>query len=314
VGGPSRVRIVVFGMILALLAVACSSTSDATTTTTSNSATTATTAATVTTATTAATVTTATTVTTAAAASFNLVKDGTLTVAVADFPVPGFWEGTDPSHPEGGLEPAIATYLAKELGLKVEFVPTDFSAIISRQFVGFDIFLDQVSITDERKKLFDFSEPYWFNPLGLMVMKGTTITTFEDIKNLVLGACAGCNSYDYIVDVIQPNVSPRAFQADVEKYTALESNQIDGAVGDVPGMLSQIIARKGTDMVIACRFPKISTAGILIRKDAGITQAVQAAMKKADADGTLDALRAKWVFPALGNQDPMDTPECPPKG
>lgn len=252
----------------------------------------------------------ATTATTAPSA-YNLVKDGVLTVAVADFPVAGFWEGDDPIHPTGGLEAKLAEYIASELGLDVEYVKVNFAALIGQQFVDFDIFMDQVSITPEREQLFDFSAGYYGSGLGLAVMEGTPLDTWADLQSLVLGGCAGCNSFNYITEVIQPTVEPRAFEVDVDKYTALEAGQIDGAIGDLPYIIAEVNNRAGSGMVVGCRFPEVNYSGVVIRKDAGITDAVRAAVDKALDDGTIDALLAQFVFPTLGGVDPNSVPLCP---
>jgi polar amino acid transport system substrate-binding protein len=242
---------------------------------------------------------------------FNLVKDGVLTVAVADFPVQGFWEGDDPIHPEGGIEAMLAEHIADELGLEIEFVKVNFGALIGQQFVDFDIFLDQVSITEERKELFDFSDGYYSSGLGLAVMEGTSLDTWEDLQSLVLGGCAGCNSFNYIVEVIQPTADPRAFEVDIDKYTALEAGQIGGAIGDLPYIIAEVNNRAGSGMVVGCRFPEVVYSGVVIRQDAGITEAVQAVVAEALDDETIAALLEEWVFPTLGGVDPMSVPECP---
>src|SRR5688500_13096032 len=107
---------------------------------------------------------------------FAPVEDGVLTVAT-NLPAPGSWNGDDPAAMEGGFEYAIATELAKrlELGGGVKVVNVSFAALVAGQAQNFDIALSQVTITDERAEVVDFTVPYFSSDQGVMVRKGTKV-------------------------------------------------------------------------------------------------------------------------------------------
>ncbi|HBP2213667.1 TPA: transporter substrate-binding domain-containing protein, partial [Pseudomonas aeruginosa] len=60
-----------------------------------------------------------------------------------------------------GFETELGELLAAELAVKPEFVTTEWSGILAGLQSGkYDIALNQVSVNEQRRKVFDFSEPY----------------------------------------------------------------------------------------------------------------------------------------------------------
>jgi polar amino acid transport system substrate-binding protein len=91
------------------------------------------------------------------------IKEGVLTIGTDD-PAYGPWfEDNDPSNGKG-YEAAVAYAVAEELGYskdKVEWVKVPFNKVIQPGCKTFDFDINQVSITDERKKAVDFSSGYY---------------------------------------------------------------------------------------------------------------------------------------------------------
>jgi polar amino acid transport system substrate-binding protein len=105
-----------------------------------------------------------------AATSLNLKTDGQLT-AGAEFPVAGFLEL--PIENPKGFEVDFADALAKELGVpKVTWVNTPFSGLFSPAPKNFDVAINEITITPQRAKVVDFSEPYFDANQGFIVTKG----------------------------------------------------------------------------------------------------------------------------------------------
>jgi polar amino acid transport system substrate-binding protein len=99
----------------------------------------------------------------AAAADFKPVKGDTLSV-ITSLPGPGFWEGSDsdPTKLNAGYEYDIARCLQEMFGLADFSVRNvSFEAIETGTATNYDLALSQTSITPEREKVVDFSEPYF---------------------------------------------------------------------------------------------------------------------------------------------------------
>ena len=132
-----------------------------------------------------------------------LTNDGELTVAT-NLPAPGFWNGDDPDSINGGFEYCMAADMATSLGLdKVKVVQVSFDALVAGQTSDFDIALSQVTITDERAKVVDFSTPYFSADQGVLVNKGTTIANIDEAKKAKWGVQASTTAQTYLADVVE---------------------------------------------------------------------------------------------------------------
>lgn len=235
---------------------------------------------------------------------------GTLTVAIPDFPYIGFIEGTDPTAPTGGYYVDMANELGKELGLKIVWVPADFTAFISGQFTAYDIAADSFSITPVRLEKFNMSDPVYSYHQALMTKNGVAVSTQDDIKNLVLGTCGGCDTFQFIVDIVQPKKEPRGFDIDIMKYDAVLSGNIDGAIGDLPVILSKVATPKFSKLVAACQFKQSVDAAWIMPKNSKIVTEVKLAMAKAKAEGKFEEWSQKNILPQFGGVDPGSVPPC----
>jgi ABC-type amino acid transport substrate-binding protein len=245
-----------------------------------------------------------------AALSLETLVPGRLTVAIPDFPYPGFIEGTNPTSPTGGYYVDLANELGKQLGLKVAFAPADFTAFISGQFTAYDVAADSFSITPVRTEKFNMTIPVYTYHEGLMTKKGTPVRTVEDIKNLRLGACGACDTFQFILNTIKPAKEPRGFDIDITKYDAVLSGAIDGAIGDLPVILAKVATPKYAALAAACQFAAPVDAAWILPKNSKIFSEVQTVLGKLKASGTLEQLEIKNIVPTLGGVNPASVPKC----
>lgn len=83
-----------------------------------------------------------------------------------------------------GIDIDLINAIAKNQGFKIELSPMDFGGIIPALQAGqLDVAIAGMSITDERKKIVDFSEPYFDAGLTLVVKKDNKdISSVDDLK------------------------------------------------------------------------------------------------------------------------------------
>ena len=102
---------------------------------------------------------------------------------------------------------------------------------------NYDFDMNEVSVTNARKKSVDFSDSYYNTNQALVAMKGTPITkakTMADLKKYKLGAQTGTTSYNDIVKNIQPASSPPSTRTRTSSSRRFKSGQVDGIVVDLP--------------------------------------------------------------------------------
>ncbi|HRE03869.1 MAG TPA: ABC transporter substrate-binding protein, partial [Ilumatobacteraceae bacterium] len=186
------------------------------------------------------------------------IKAGVLSV-VTSLPGPNFWGTpageTDPNQIKSGIEYDIATKIAETCGLKMEYRNESFDAIVAGQIPenSYDIALSQVTITDDRAKVVDFSDGYFKSDQGLLVRKGTTVGSWADVKAMNLGVQASTTAEYYLLEVPEwkTDGDVKSFVDLTSAYEALSSGQIDGVIIDTPINLGQAAQSNGELEVVA---------------------------------------------------------------
>ena len=105
------------------------------------------------------------------------------------------WNLTDSSGKIVGFEPDLVMDLCKRAGLECKIIAQDWDGMIPGLKAGkFDVIMDGMSITDERKKEIDFSKPYAASPGSFLAPKDSPLakaTGAGKLINLDKDAAAG---------------------------------------------------------------------------------------------------------------------------
>jgi polar amino acid transport system substrate-binding protein len=97
-----------------------------------------------------------------------------------------------------GFDNDLFTAVAAKLDLKVQFVGTDFSALLAQvKDKNFDLGSSSITITDARKKTVAFTNGYDFGYFGLDVPAGSAITAFSQLKGKRVTVVQGTVQDDY---------------------------------------------------------------------------------------------------------------------
>jgi len=230
------------------------------------------------------------------------VKDGVLSV-VTSLPGPNFWgttkAETDPDQIKSGIEYDLANDIATKCGLKMEFRNENFDTIVAGQVdpTSYDIILSQVTITPDRAKVVDFSEAYFKADQGLLVKKGTTVKTWDDVKKLKLGVQATTTAEYYLTSGEVPGWKVdgvKSFPDLATAYAALNAGTIDGVVIDTPINLGQAAQSNGALEVVG-QFKTGDEYGAIYGKGNGKKQIFDPIIKGLLDDGTVTELIKKYL-------------------
>ena len=218
---------------------------------------------------------------------------GPLKVAT-DLPAPGFWNGETPDNVDGGFEFEMAEIIAETLGYDgIELQDVSFDALVAGQLDTFDIALSQVSITDERAEVVDFTTPYFQSDQGILVRKGTKVTA-KNAKKLKWGVQRATTGQFYLKDVLKPKNKVRTYKQTVDMFAALRAKQIDAVLLDTAIVLEQAAASKGT-LKVAGQFANDDQYGGILVKGSPLLADIDAIITELEADGTLGELSAKYL-------------------
>jgi polar amino acid transport system substrate-binding protein len=226
---------------------------------------------------------------------------------VTSLPGPGFWEGSnsDPGKIRSGYEYDLAKAFQQKLCLAKLVVRNEsFDAIVGGQVNDYDIALSQVSITDKRKKVVDFTQPYFESQQGVLIKKGSDVKVgnLEEAKKIQWGVQTATTAID-LLNRVKPSKRPHVYQQLPDAYTALDAGQIDAVLIDTAINLGEAARSKGQFQVIS-QFAQQSGPdqyGAIVPKGSanlGTFDKILAAVKSA---GTLKSLATKDLTTDPGN-------------
>ncbi|CAM2845585.1 transporter substrate-binding domain-containing protein [Paenibacillus sediminis] len=198
-----------------------------------------------------------------------------------------------------GFDADIAKEIAKRLGVKVEFVAQEFSGMIAGlQAKKFDAVISQMTITPDRQKQMDFTEPYITNEVRIIVRDdNNSITKLEDFKGKKIGVGLGTNDEAYLRNEVLPKVGNFEIKTYDDVNTSLQdlnSGRIDATINNIYA-LKPIIEKNGFKIKAVGEAIKADKAGIAVRKgNPEFRDALDKALKDMKADGTYNAIFKKW--------------------
>ncbi|MEO7783571.1 MAG: ABC transporter substrate-binding protein [Terracoccus sp.] len=237
-----------------------------------------------------------------APASLTLVTPGTLTVGTDTPAYEPWFSGDDPSNGKG-YESAVAYAIADQLGFAkgdVAWTDVPFNTAISPAPKSFDLDLNQISISEDRRKAVDFSSGYYDVRQAVVTYKGSPIdgkTSVADLAGAKLAAQVGTTSYTAITDQIKPSQDPAVFDTNDLAVQSLKNKQIDGIVVDVPTAFYMVAAQLD-DGVIVGQLPQTGSPeqfGAVLDKGSALTPCITKAVDALRADGTLEKLQQEYL-------------------
>jgi cystine transport system substrate-binding protein len=221
-------------------------------------------------------------------------KNGTLNVGLEGTYPPFSFVGEDGKLT--GFEVEFSEALAKELGVKVKLSATPWAGILAAlESKRLDVVVNQVTISDERKKKYDFSEPYTVSGIQALVQKKdeNKFPTPKDLDNKKVGVGLGTNYEQWLKENV-PGAIVKTYDDDPTKYQDLKVGRIDAILVDRLAALDLITKTKDNLAISGPAFSR-QEAGIALRKgEPELLEALNKAIDKLRADGTLAKLSEKY--------------------
>lgn len=233
------------------------------------------------------------------------VTPGVLTIK-ADLPSPGWWNGDTISEIRSGYEYCLASEIAYLSGLKkLSLHNVSFDKLVSGTLTGYDMSLDEISITPARAKVVSFSDPYYNSSIGVMVRSGAKVTA-ANIDDKVLGVKEGTAAAQWALNTLKPKKAPKVYPGDAEALAAVLSGQIDAYLQDSAIELGQA-KQSGGQVEVAGQYKTDQSYGIMFPKDSPDIATVNEILAWCRAHGYLKYLSATYLGPAFGG-DPAKVP------
>lgn len=198
-----------------------------------------------------------------------------------------------------GFDADIAKEIAKRLGVDVEFVSQEFSGMVAGlQTEKFDVVISQMTITDERKKQMDFTEPYITNHVKIIVQEdNNTIKSVEDFKDKNIGVGLGTNDETYLRTELLPKVGDftiKTYDDVITSLKDLDAGRIDATINNMYA-LKPVVESNGFKIKAVGEPIKSDQAGIALRKgNETLLNELNKHLHDMKEDGTYNKIFVKW--------------------
>ena len=194
-----------------------------------------------------------------------------------------------------GYDVDVAKLVARKLGLKPEFVTTEWSAILAGLAAGrYDVIISQVGINPKREQVFDFSIAYTYSSPQLIVRKGDSAryTSLADLKGKKVGVGQG-SVFEQQARAV-PGIDIKSYPAAPENLQDLAIGRVDAALNDSL-MVAYLLKNSRLPIQAGARVGAIERTGVTFKKGSPqFKAAVDKVLAEAGADGSLKAISVKW--------------------
>jgi peptide/nickel transport system substrate-binding protein len=211
-------------------------------------------------------------------------------------------EFVDESKNIVGFDMDLIAAIAKDQGFEYEIKNTAWDGIFAGLEGGsYDAILSSVTITDERKKTYDFSDPYFdANQAVVTAADDTAIKSEADLAGKTLGAQIGTTGAIYVTDNLKETTLKEYDTPDLAMLDLMNGN-IDGVIVDTPVAANYALQSdqfKGKAK-IALEIVTNEVYGLTVQKGdpKGLLPIFNAGLANVKASGEYDKIREKWIGP-----------------
>jgi polar amino acid transport system substrate-binding protein len=205
---------------------------------------------------------------------------------------------TDDNGKLGGYDIDVGTEMCKRAAVECTFITNDWDSIIPNLIAAnYDAIMDDMSITDERKKTIAFSDPYFPPDPSTFLTKAETKVDYTAIKGMKLGAQKATIQANYLDANLKADNTILTYDTQDQELADLNAGNLDivfldgSVVGETVAASGGKLKADGPEIMIG------GGVGVGMRQsDADLTKKFNIALQSMKDDGSLDALIAKY-FP-----------------
>jgi polar amino acid transport system substrate-binding protein len=224
-----------------------------------------------------------------------LFEKGRLTVATDKPAYPPWFKGSPKDY--SGYEGDIASEIADRMDLPIKWTVEPFNKSYAPGAKDFDFDINEITITKERETAVDFSDGYFDNAQGVLVMKDSPAAeakSLSDLKDFTIGAQVGTTALDFVNETVKPTEDPKVYDTTNDAKSALESGQIEVFVTDlVTTVFLRDFQVEGSTVI--GKYPRNEQFGMLFEQGNQLVGCVNEVLGEMKSDGTLEKLQKKHL-------------------
>jgi ABC-type amino acid transport substrate-binding protein len=209
----------------------------------------------------------------------------------SDIPYPPFEQGKAPDYT--GFDVELLEAVGQAIGRDVEFEDTSFDTIFLDLARGnFDVAASAATITDEREKTVDFTNPYYLSEQAILVKEGSDIDSVEKLSGTTVGVQQGTTGQEFVEEEGEAG-ELRKYPQGPDAVGALQTDTVEAVVIDIPVAENAVEANDGLEISTA-----ISTEeeyGFAVAQgETELLEELNEGLKQVIDDGTYATIYEKW--------------------
>ncbi len=194
-----------------------------------------------------------------------------------------------------GFDVDVAAEIAKRMGKELEYKTTAWDGIIEGLRAGrYDGILGSMAVTEEREKVVDFSDPYYYSGPQLIVRKDSNISGPEDLtSDSVIGLVTGTT---FEKDAEKLGVKVKLYEDDNQTLLELLNGRVDGVLTDrIVGLNAISKLSEGDKLTMVGSTLRTETMAVAFQdEDDELREQVNKVLSEMREDGTLTSISEKW--------------------
>ena len=197
-----------------------------------------------------------------------------------------------------GFDIDLMDEIGKRAGFTPEYQNVGFDGIIGGLANNqYDLVISAMTITPERQKRIDFSDPYFNADQSLLVPSDSGIGSTDEIGDATVGVQIGttgeikANEFEEQGDITG---EIRTFDTIEDAFAALNNGQIDAIINDLPVSQDEVNGSDGALEIVQV-IPTGEQYGIAFPKNSDLRADVNKALQEIKDDGTYEEIYKKWI-------------------
>ncbi|WP_052384206.1 transporter substrate-binding domain-containing protein [Litchfieldella xinjiangensis] len=237
---------------------------------------------------------------TALAFTFTTAAADPLKIGISAEPYPPFtFKGSDGSWT--GFEVELGQALCEKMQAECEITPTGWSGIFAALDSGkIDMIMNSLSITEQRKEVIDFTDPYYFTPSAYVAAKSDSFDIPEGLDGKLLGVQGGTTNATYARrELRDTGVEIKIYDQQEQANRDLFAGRVDAILADKVAMTELVERDEASEYEIRATAPRHAAfgegVGIGLRQsDDDLRQRLNQAISEALEDGTCTDLSQEY--------------------
>ncbi|HEU4739779.1 MAG TPA: basic amino acid ABC transporter substrate-binding protein [Solirubrobacterales bacterium] len=209
----------------------------------------------------------------------------------SDIPYPPFEQGKPGEYT--GFDIELMEAIGEKIGRTPEFQDTSFETIFRDVQQGkFEAVISAATITEEREKAVDFSNPYYLSEQAVLVKEGSDVKSLEDLEGETVAVQQGTTGQELAKEELGGS-EIRPFPEGPDAVNALKAGTVEGVIIDAP--VAQNAVEKSGGVEIAEKVPTEEEYGIAVAQgETELLDEINKGLEEVLDDGTYKKIYEKW--------------------